>query len=75
MFSRNQCEWGRPVPQSSQDLGWPVHAGAGSAPLPLLEAKTERFFLRRVEPQRGHFVPRQFDDRTRTSLVVSHCSQ
>jgi hypothetical protein len=40
-----------------------------------LEAKTDNFFSRRVDPQWGHFVPFQSLDRTRISLSLPHLSQ
>jgi len=42
-------------------------AGAGSFP-PMLEAKTDSFFSSLVEPQWGHSVPFQREERTRISL-------
>lgn len=38
-------------------------------------AKVENFLLNRVDPQWGHGVPFQSDERTKTSLSRSHASQ
>jgi hypothetical protein len=63
------------VPQAQQELGWVVQA-AGVGPLPgTLEANTENFFVRRVEPHLGQAVPFERWARTRISLSASHCSQ
>ena len=56
------------------DFGLPVQVGDGASP-PELEAKTESFLLSFFEPQSGHGVPFQLEERTRTSLSLSHCSQ
>jgi hypothetical protein len=53
-----------------QDFGVPLHE-SGAAPAPELApdwAKTENFFCRRDEPQCGHAVPFQSEDRTKISL-------
>jgi hypothetical protein len=63
------------VPHIPQDPGTPLHDGASAAALPLFDANTESFFDRRVDPQRGHFVPFQSLDRTRISLSASHLPQ
>jgi hypothetical protein len=44
-----------------------AHAGADSLSPPL-DAKTENFFSRRVDPQWGQGVPFQSEDRTSNSL-------
>jgi hypothetical protein len=68
-----QCECGRPVPHKPHEPGVPVQDGISDPPL--LEAKTESFLESLVEPQCGHFVPFQLEERTRISLSFSHCSQ
>jgi hypothetical protein len=53
-------------------------AQAGASPPPefaVVEANTDSFFDRRVEPQWGHWVPSQLLLRTSNSLSLSHCSQ
>jgi hypothetical protein len=58
------------------DLGLPVQDGSSVALLPPVEeAKTENFLESLVEPHRGHLVPFQLGERTKTSLSRSHCSQ
>jgi hypothetical protein len=75
-LNANQWEWARPVPHMPQDPGDPVQAGdGGSLPPPLAEANTENFFVNRVEPQCGHFVPFQSAERIKTSLSLSHFPQ
>ena len=69
-----QCECGLPVPHKPQERGCPVQAGSAGSPA-TLEAKTESFFTSRVDPQRGHSVPSQLLERTRTSLSAPHLSQ
>jgi len=58
------------VPHIPQDFGVPLHE-SGAAPAPELApdwAKTENFFCRRDDPQCGHAVPFQSEDRTKISL-------
>jgi hypothetical protein len=57
-----------------QEWALPEHDGS-DAPPPALEAKTESFFVSRVEPQCGHSVPSHWLDRTRISLSFRHFSQ
>jgi hypothetical protein len=69
-----QCEWGLPVPHSPQELGWPVQPG--SAPSrPLLEAKTDNFFISFVEPHFGQGVPFHWVERMSSSESCPHFSQ
>ncbi len=52
------------------------HAGASPPPeFAVVEANTDSFFVRRVEPQWGHWVPSHWLLRTSSSLSLSHCSQ
>jgi hypothetical protein len=51
-----------------------VHSGGALAPAEA-EANTDSFFVRRVEPQRGHSVPSQFMERTNTSDSLPQASQ
>lgn len=51
------------------------HAGAALELSPMDEAKTDSFFVSRVEPQCGHCVPFQSLDRTSISLSFSHFPQ
>ena len=69
-----QCECGLPVPHMPHEPGLPVQLTSGSPPPPA-EAKTESFLTRRVDPQWGHFVPVQSEERTRSSLSCWHFSQ
>ena len=60
----------------SQELGTPLQEAASEEPPPLaLEAKTDIFLVRRVEPHRGQAVPSQELERTRISLSAAHFSQ
>jgi hypothetical protein len=68
-----QCECGRPVPHIPHEPDFPEHEGDSELPVP--DAKTESFFESLVEPQCGHFVPFQLEERTRISLSFSHRSQ
>jgi hypothetical protein len=58
-------------------LGTPEQAaGAGvESGAPPDAAKVENFFSSCVEPQRGHAVPFQFEERTSTSLSRPQSSQ
>jgi hypothetical protein len=58
-----------------QEPGDPVQAGGGGSLPPLAEANTENFFVNRVEPQCGHFVPFHSAERIKTSLSLSHFPQ
>jgi hypothetical protein len=55
------------------------HIGADSFPQPFsvpdVEAKTESFFVNRLDPQCGQRVPLQSAERTRTSLSRSQPAQ
>jgi hypothetical protein len=70
-----QCRCGRPVPHIPQELGVPVHEGAGAESALPLDANTENFFVSFGEPQSGHLVPFQSLDRTNTSLSCSQLLQ
>jgi len=58
-----------------QELGIPEQLGGAPLPPALADANVENFFASFVEPQRGHFVPSQWLERTRISLSCSHFSQ
>jgi hypothetical protein len=53
----NQCECGRPVPQSPQELGWPLQDAASDEFSPPLEANSDSFFVNRLDPHLGHAAP------------------
>lgn len=61
------------MPHLPHEPDVPVQDGISEAPV--LEAKTESFLERLVEPQWGHLVPRQREERTKSSLSLLHCSQ
>jgi hypothetical protein len=63
------------VPHIPQERGFPLQAADSEAPLPPLEAKTERFFVKRFDPHLGQGVPFHLLERTRISLSVPHCAQ
>jgi len=67
-----------PVPQSPQEDGTPLHEG-GAEPvwLPVwdVEANTENFLLRRLDPHLGQGVPSHWVERTNTSESFPHPSQ
>jgi len=68
-----QCPWQLPPQQPPRPPpDW--QAGEESLPPPA-EAKVENFLSSFVEPQCGHFVPFQSDERTRISLSRSHFPQ
>jgi len=53
----------------------PSQGGAVCAGPPLREAKVDSSFVNFVEPQRGHLVPFQRDERTRISLSFPQLAQ
>ena len=60
-----------PVPHRPHDDGVPLHVAPSPAPPCTDAANVENFFDNVVEPQCGHGVPFQSEDRTRTSLSRS----
>jgi len=70
-----QWRWGRPDAQAQQPPPPPLPSHAGASLAPVLEANTENFLVILVEPQCGHFVPFQSEERTRISLSLSHFPQ
>jgi hypothetical protein len=63
------------VPQAQHDLGVELQEAGSEMPLPVpAEAKTENFFVRRVDPHFGQIV-RSRVERTSISLSVAHFSQ
>lgn len=57
------------VPQRPHDVGLPLHAGPSALSFPPpAEENTDSFLISSRDPHRGHSVPSQSLDRTKTSL-------
>jgi hypothetical protein len=63
------------VPHIPQERGLPLHAAGSEESPPPLDAKTERFFVNRLDPHLGQGVPFHLLERTRTSLSTPHSAQ
>jgi hypothetical protein len=57
------------------ERGLPLQESATVAAPPVLEAKTDNFFVNRFAPHLGQAVPCQRLERTRTSLSAPHFPQ
>jgi len=55
--------------------GLPLQEAASDDAPPMLEAKTDNFFVNRFAPHLGQAVPCQRLERTRISLSAPHFSQ
>jgi hypothetical protein len=59
-----------------QELGWPLQDAPAAAELsPPLEAKTDSFLAKRLDPHFGQAVPSHRLERTRTSESFPHFPQ
>jgi hypothetical protein len=63
------------VPHLPHEAGLLVQEAPSDDPPPMLEAKTDNFFVNRFAPHLGQAVPCQRLDRTRTSLSAPHFPQ
>jgi hypothetical protein len=63
------------VPQRPHELGVPVQAEASAEFSPPLEANTDSFFVKRLDPHFGQAVPSQRLERTRISESTPHFPQ
>ena len=64
------------MPQRPHEAGTPEQDGPSPTPPPAaLEAKTDSFLVRFLEPHSGQGVPRHLEERTRISLSRPHFSQ
>ena len=64
------------MPHSPQEDGVPLHDGGADEPPVLdVDANTENFLLKRVDPHLGQGVPSQAVERTNTSESFPHASQ